>query len=78
VCAWTVDGRVEETVLAEGPAGLAAGAAVAAGVGAVVVLGVGAVVLAERRRAERAAAERAAAQRAAVQRADDTEGRAGP
>lgn len=77
VCAWTVDGRVEETVLAERPAGLAAGAAVAAGVGAVVVLGVGAVALAERRRAERAAAvERAAAQRAAVERAD-TEGRAG-
>lgn len=58
VCVRTVDGRVEETVLAEGSGVLSAGAAVAAGVGAVVVLATGAVVLVERRRAERAAAER--------------------
>lgn len=74
VCTWTVDGRVEETVLAEGSAALAAGAAVAAGAGGVAVLGTGAVVLAERRRAERAAA----AERAAGERAPGDAGPAGP
>lgn len=54
VCTWVVDGQEQETVLAEGPAGVARGAAAAAGAGVLVVLGTVGVVLVGRRSAARA------------------------
>lgn len=54
VCTWVVDGRQQETVLAEGPAGVAVAAAVAAGAGVVVVLATVGALLVRRRAADRA------------------------
>lgn len=53
VCTWDVDGQAQETVLAQGPAGVAVAAVVAAGTGVLVVLGTVGVALAGRRGAGR-------------------------